>query len=127
MGIWQSLLKEIKDTDLTQQVRVICDKIYEEEKHKMSYPDLAPKGPRIFLTLEVPGKNDKEIGFVSLEREDIEVYVVRYSTLEKYRIDEKNIEKTVPPRIKKVWVIDENKSEKIVMKFAKIVKMLIGE
>jgi hypothetical protein len=127
MGILQELLKEIKGEELTQQVRVICDKIYEEEKHKMQYPQLAPKGPRIFLTLEVPGRHEKEIGFVSLEREDNEVYVVRYSTLEKYRIDKENIEDTVPPRIRKVWIIDENKAEKILTKFAKTVKMLIGE
>ena len=127
MTILNELLKEIKDTDLTQQVRMICDQIFEEEKHKMKYPQLAPQGPRIFLTLEVPGRNEKEIGFVSLEREDHEVYVVRYCTLEKYRIDKENIENTVPPRIRKVWVIDENKSEKILTKFAKTVKMLIGE
>jgi hypothetical protein len=77
------------------------------------------------LTVEVPGQNTKEIGFLSLEREDEEVYVAVYSTLEKYRIVDP-IEDTLPPRRRKVWVIDENKAEKILTKFATKLKMLRG-
>lgn len=125
MGILKALLSEIKDSDLTSQVRIICDQIMAEEEPKFKYPKLAPKGPRIFLTVEVPGNNNKEIGFLSLEREDEEVYVAIYSTLEKNRIADP-IEDTVPPRRKKIWVIDENKAEKILTKFAVKLKMLRG-
>lgn len=125
MGILQHLLSELKDTDLTHQVRVICDQIIEEEKDKIEYPELNPTGPRVFLSLSVPGRNDREIGFLTLEREDLEVYVAIYSTLEKHRIVE-DPEEQLPPRRRKVWVIDENKAEKILTQFAKKLKMLRG-
>ena len=125
MGILQHLLSELKDTDLTHQVRVVCDQIIEEEKSSIQYPELNPTGPRVFLSLDVPGRNDKEIGFLTLEREDEEVYVAIYSTLEKYRISD-DPEHKIPPRRRKVWVIDENKAEKILTQFAKKLKMLRG-
>ena len=125
MGILQHLLSEIKDTSLTTQVRIICDQIMAEEVPNFQYPELTPKGPRVFLSVEVPGQNKKEIGFLTLEREDEEVYVAVYSTLEKHRIADP-IEDTVAPRRRKVWVIDENKAEKILTKFAKKLKMLRG-
>ena len=125
MGILQQLLSELKDTDLTHQVRVICDQIIEEETSSIQYPALNPTGPRVFLSLDVPGRNDKEIGFLTLEREDEEVYVAIYSTLEKHRISD-DPENMIPPRRRKVWVIDENKAEKILTQFAKKLKMLRG-
>ena len=125
MGILQHLLSELKDTDLTHQVRVICDQIIQEEKDSIEYPELNPVGPRVFLSLSVPGRNTKEIGFLTLEREDAEVYIAIYSTLEKHRIVE-DPEEQLPPRRRKVWVIDENKAEKIITQFAKKLKMLRG-
>ena len=125
MGILKDLLSELKDTDLTQQVRVICDEIIKEESSLIKYPELNPKGPRVFLSLDVPGRNDKEIGFLTLEREDAESYIAIYSTLEKVRISE-DIETMIPPRRRKVWVINENKAEKILTQFAKKLKMLRG-
>ena len=125
MGILEQLLSEIKDTDLTQQVRVICDSIIEEEASGFEFPDLMPNGSRVFLSLEVPGRNKKEIGFLTLEREDEEQYVAIYSTLEQHRIS-KDPEDVVLPRRRKVWVISENKAEKILTQFAKKLKMLRG-
>jgi hypothetical protein len=124
MGILEQLLNEIKEPDLTHQVRVICDQIIKEEPLS-KYAELNPMGPRVFLSIEVPGRNNKEIGFLTLEREDEEVYCAIYSTLEKYRISE-NPEETIAPRRRKVWVIDENKAEKILTQFAKKLKMLRG-
>jgi len=124
MGILEQLLSEIKEPDLTHQVRVICDQIIKEEPVS-KYAELNPTGPRVFLSIEVPGRNNKEIGFLTLEREDVEVYCAIYSTLEKYRISE-NPEETIAPRRRKVWVIDENKAEKILTQFAKKLKMLRG-
>jgi hypothetical protein len=125
MGILQQLLSELKDSDLTHQVRVICDQIIKEEESSIQYPELNPKGPRVFISLDVPGRNDKEIGFLTMEREDEEVYIAIYSTLEKHRIS-KDPETMVPPRRRKVWVIGENKAEKILTQFAKKLKMLRG-
>jgi hypothetical protein len=126
MGILKDLLSEIKESDMTTQIRIICDEINSEEKANFKYPELLPKGPLIFLSLEVPGRNTKEIGFLTLERESEEVYTAVYSTLEKHRIQD-NIEKTVPPRRRKVWVIDENSAEKILTQFAKKLKMFEGK
>jgi hypothetical protein len=125
MSILTELLKEIKDTDMTTQVRIICDQISAEESPFFEYPQLAPTGPRVFLTLEVPGRNNKEIGFLTLEREDLQVYSAIYSTLEKHRIQEP-IENTIAPRRRKVWIIDENSAEKILTRFAQKLKMLKG-
>lgn len=129
MGILKILLEEIKDpkADLTQQVREICDKIMVQETPNMKYPQLAPDGSTVFLSIEAPGRYNWEIGFLTLEREDIESYISVYHTLEKNRINEENIEETVPPRRRKVWVINENKAEKIVTQFAIKLKMLRGE
>lgn len=129
MGILQILLQEIKtpNADLTQQVREICDQIMEQEMPNMQYPQLAPAGSTVFLSLEAPGRYSSEIGFLTLEREDMETYVAVYHTLEKRRINQEKIEDTVPPRRRKVWVISENKAEKILTQFAVKLKMLRGE
>lgn len=129
MGILKILLEEIKTpgADLNQQVREICDQITEQETPNMQYPTLAPSGSTVFLSVEAPGRYGWEIGFLTLEREDVESYIAVYHTLETNRINEENIEETVPPRRRKVWVINENKAEKILTQFANKLKMLRGE
>lgn len=124
MGILSQLLDEVEDPkkDLTSQVRKICDMIHEEEKNKRQHPDLHPKGSKVFLSLEVPGRYDYEVGFLTLEREDVELYVAVYHTLEKNRIDMK-----IPPRRRKVFIINENKAEKILKKFAQTIKIIRSE
>jgi hypothetical protein len=125
VGIIETLLASIKSNELTQQVREICDQIMEQEKSKQMYPELAPKGSTVFLCVETPGRNDKEIGFLSLEREDEESYVIVYQTIEKFRIN--NEKENPPPRRRKVWLINEAKAEKILITYAKKLKMLRGE
>jgi len=127
VGILKVLLEEIKTSDLTQQVREICDQIMEQEKNNIEYPELAPKGAMVFLSLEAPGRNTKEVGFLTLERESEERYTAVYHTIEKHRINHENLDKTLPPRRRSVWVINENTAEKILTKFAKKLKMLRGE
>jgi hypothetical protein len=126
MTVINDILKEMKTTDLTQKVREFCDIIMNEERPKFKFPDLLPKGPNIFLSLEVPGRSDKEIGFLTLEREGEEDYLIVYHTLETYRITT-DPENMIPPRRRKVWPVSENKAEKILAKFAKTVKILRGE
>lgn len=127
MGILQELLKEIKSDDITQRIREICDTIYEEESPNFLYPNQEPQGTNVFLALEVPGRYTKEIGYLTLERQSEELYVAIFHTLDINRIDKDNPETTPMARRQKVWEIDENKAEKILMKFAKICKMLRGE
>ena len=129
MGILKSILKEITTpgADLTQQVREICDTIMEQELPNMKYADISPKGALVFLSIEAPGRYNWEVGFLTLEIEDIERYIAVYHTIEKSRINMENIEESVPPRRRKVWVIDENKAEKILTQFAIKLKMLRGE
>lgn len=127
MTILQQIIAEIKSKDLTQQVREVCDKIYEEEKRNFKHSFLEPKGANIFLAVEVAGRTNDEVGFVTLERETEERYVVVYYTLEKERINKETPEETQALRRRTVWVIDENKSEKILTGFAKVYKMLRGE
>lgn len=129
MGIIDILLSEvqIKNSEMPEQVRQICDKIMEQEKGTCKYEKLAPTGGLIFLALEAPGRNDKEIGFLTLEREDIEKYVAVYYTLEKHRINEKDLEKSIPPRRRKVWEINEFKPQKILTQYAMKLKFLRGE
>jgi hypothetical protein len=126
MGILDILLSEITSSDLTQQVREICDQITNQEKDNQQYPYLTPKGSMVFLSLEAPGRNDKEIGFLVLEREDEEVYIIVYQTLEKYRINSEKPDESPPPRRRKVWVIQELKAEKILTSYAAKLKMLRG-
>ena len=129
MGIIQLLLKEIKmpGIDLTQQVREICDQIMDQETPNMKYLKLAPNGSTVLLSLEAPGRYAWEIGFLTLEREDIESYIVVYHTLEKNRINMKDIENSIPPRRRKVWIINENKAEKILIQYGIKLKMLRGK
>lgn len=129
MGIIDELMKEIdtKRSDITEQTRQICDRIMKEETPNFKYEVLAPKGGLIFLALEAPGRNDKEIGFLTLEREDEDRYVAVYYTLETYRINEENIEDTIPPRRRKVWEINEFKPKKILAQYAMKLKFLRGE
>lgn len=128
MGILKILLKELidKQYDLTSQIRTICDDITKEEKENFKHPELLPTGPRVFLSLEVPGRYDKEIGFLTLEREDEEKYIAVYFTLEKYKISE-DIDKTPAPRRRKVWEINEYRAEKILTEFAMKLKLLRGD
>ena len=75
MGILQKLLKEIKTDDKLEIVRELCDKIFDQEKDNIEHMTILPKGPNIFLTLEVPGRIKGEIAFLSLERESEDLYI----------------------------------------------------
>ncbi len=123
MELLKQLLTNIitPKAELTQQVRELCDIITKEESSKIIYPELLPQGPNVFLSLEVSGRYKTEVGFITLERESEEEYVVVYHTLEKLRIDKEN---PIPPRRRKVWTINENKAEKILIRFASVFKML---
>ena len=114
------IISEIKSSDVTQQVREMCDIIMKEELPRMQYMDQAPKGPNKFLTLQVGGMLRKDIGFLTLEREGEEDYVGVYWS---WRLDKRD----KPPLKKKVHKIEGNTAKKIMYQFAKLVKFYRGE
>ena len=127
MGILDQLLDEINSKDLTQQVREICDQIFEQEKDKIEHIDYLIKGPNVFLCLEVPGITAREVAFLTLEREYEETYVAVLWTWRKNQLEANTPEEIDPPKRKKSWVFNENKAKKILTEYAKLVKYFKGE
>ena len=127
MGILATILEELGTDKLVEQVHMICQQIIEEEKQNFEYMDYASDGPNIFMTLEVPGRNQKEVGFLSLEREGEEIYLIIYSTLLKVDMEGVKPEDAPPPKRQKVWEIRDHRAEKIVTDYAKRIKLLRGE
>lgn len=127
MTILGDIIQDLATDKLVEQVHMICQRIKEEEQVSFEYIEYASEGPNIFLTLEVPGRNKKEVGFLSLEREGEEIYLSIYSTLS--LTDMKDIEPkdAAPPKRQRVWEIRDHRAEKILTEFAKHVKFLRGE
>ena len=123
MTILGDIIEELDENELTLQVKKICEQIELEERKNCKHPTRLPTGPNTFLAIEVPGIKNNEVSFLSLEREGEEEYlVVLWSLYNKFYADEsKNLKKI------KVWQINENKAEKILINFAKTVKLLRGE
>lgn len=123
MTILNKLLKEIKSDDKLEQIQRLCSLIFEEEKVTQKYLDLHPRGPNLFLVLEIPGKIQGEIGFLGLERESESVYLTNL-----YIIKKTEVHKKEPVILKKrTWEIKDHRPEKILISFAKQYKILIGE
>jgi len=85
MNLIDNLLEKVKDLPFDDQVKIICDKIQEEEDLKIIDKDLKPKGPNIFLSLQVPGITEKDICFLCLEREASQKYIISIWTKQKDR------------------------------------------
>jgi len=119
MGILETLLSEIKSNDVDQQVREICDKIFDEEKRKIeNFSDL-PKGPNTFLALEVPGRTKYEVSFLTLEREMSSQYMIVLWTASRRSLDKMRKSKTI--------MIKENESSRIIKEYVKVLKFMKGE
>jgi len=127
MGILATIIDELGTDKLIEQVHMICQQIREEEESSFEYIEYASDGPNIFLTLEAPGRNQKEVGFLSLEREGEEIYLIIYSTLLKVDIEGVAPEEAPTPKRQKVWEVRDHRAEKIVTDFAKRIKLLRGE
>ena len=123
MPILQELLKQLKNEDNTQAIKQICDRIQEEEKESIVNLKRLPKGPNIFLALEVPGRNKKEVGFISLERETEDLYLLVFYTILKTELEHPN----KGLKRQKVWEISDHRPEPILTQFAKTYKFLRGE
>ncbi len=120
MSTLDKIISEISSTDMTQQIREMCDIIMKEETPKMKNLKYAPKGPNKFLILEVGGMLKKEIGFLTLERESEEDYVGVFWV---FRLDKPD----KPSRKTKTHIIEGNTAKKIIYQFAKLVRLYKGE
>lgn len=114
MGILEQILEEIEPCKLDEQVRNICDQIIDEEK-KEDY--CGPEGPNVFLSLEAL-KTEKDHTFLCLEREEVGKFIItKYvKTL-----------LTGPLKRVQVWVIKEDKANKIIRAYAQTMKYIKGE
>jgi len=129
MPILDTLLSEIESSDVDEQVKQLCDQIMDEERGEEKQPYRGPDGPNVFLTLEI-GKDQKEIFFLTLEREEPEKYIVAHYAKKRGLLVGRgmNPEDRQPPlkRIK-AWEVKQSKAAKIVTEFAKKLKYLRGE
>ena len=127
MAILREILVKLAEHPLTQQVRTLCSLIVEEEAPGMPHLEYGPKGPNIFLCLETPGHTSKHIGFLTLEREEEELYVVVNWSIEKSKIIPDDPEETQPARKLKVVEVRDHRAEKILTEYAKRFKIARGE
>ena len=125
MTILEEVLESIQKNPLIDQVRILCDTILEEEKDNMEYIDFRQKGPNVFLSLQVPGRDDDEIGFLTLERDVGNKWVTIFRTLDMNSIREENTKLIYIPR--KSWEINETEPKKILKEYAKAIKYTRGE
>lgn len=127
MGILEEIISELPSDKLIDQLHMICKSILEEESPYFKYIEYASDGPNVLITLEVHGRNEKEVGFLSLEREGPETYLVVYSTLSNAELDTKKPDEASPPKRRRVWEVKDHRAIKIITEFAKQVKYLRGE
>lgn len=136
-----SLIKSMKkEKDAGKEDLVIlrqyCDQIYTEEHNKHTPENMilheqhTPKGPNILLCLPVPGRNNKEFGYLALEREfysekvtKTEVnyeFLIVYWAYKKYALEE-------PPKKIKVIKVPDVTPLKVLSFYAKTISHFRGE
>jgi len=121
--ILDELLSETVSSDSDEQLRIICDKITEEEmteKERNVYS--GPTGPNIFLSLAVL-ENDKQIHYICLEREAASIFIISHWIK---KISASSSISTTAMRMK-VWNIMEDKPEKLMKEYALKFKWAKGE
>lgn len=135
MTVLEELLESVKDDDSLNQMLKMCDTITKEEKSNIENHHLVIKGSNVFLCLEVPGRTQREIAFLVLEREIQDSYIAVLWTYQKSQIEaylkgkDKDLkgEYSITPRRSKVWIIEQDDPLKILTEYAKIIKYLKGE
>ncbi len=121
MGILEAIIEELEDANtLDEQVRELCDKIADQESSRNKHALELPDGPNVFLSLEVPGRNKKELAFLTLEREMPEKYIT--GMWSKSLSDPEASLKKI-----RIWESKEVKAAKILKEYASIIKYLRGE
>ena len=136
MSILKDLISEMKVDDEVDKIRILCDRILEEEHKEMKWIHFRPQGANIFLALQVPGPTKHHVGFLSLERETEDLFLgVFWSMLEKDlqdAVEKGAFEGTDPteiarPKKMKVNQIEDHRPEKILTAYAKLIKFYHGE
>jgi len=120
MGILEELMDEIDSEEVSQQLRELCDKVFDEESKHIEHLTDLPKGPNIFIALEVPGRTRDEVAFLSLDRELPENYIIVLWTKRK-KLTDAALRKT------KTWEINESKTDRIFKEYIRLVKFMKGE
>lgn len=130
MGILDEVIAEFKTDNMIIQLRELCKQISEEENKKIiKYVERLPKGPNVFLSLEIPPLKNSEISYITLERDmslegeggtDWLVFIWTMN-LKLYRDDAKGLKRV------KVYKIEGKSAKKILTQFAKKVKFYRGE
>jgi len=121
MSILKELLEELIDSELDDQVKILCDKIIEEERENEN----EPIGPNIFLTIPIPSivKTKQKFSgiktFLCLERDFKEKY---YTSVWTY-----NITSEKQKRIKTWNIPNHNKAIKILETFTEQLKIMRGK
>ena len=118
-AILDDIVKDLKGLEVDQQVKDICDKIWEEEQGDMDHLDLRPDGPNIFLALNCPGRTKDEVAFLTLERELEGEYVAGF-----WAINIKRKEDVI--KRYKTWSIKEANCIRIIKAYAKKLKYYKG-
>ena len=121
-----SLLAEIKENDTDTQVKMLCDRIMKEEwedELDVDEEDII-EGPNIFLCLPVPGKTKIQEGFLTLEREAPETYILGYWTRYKSKNEKEN---KAPYKRNNVSQVKDTRVKKILKIYAEKLKYLRGE
>lgn len=128
MSILRDLIDNMKTSDLVEQMRILTERIFEEESPDMEYIDHRPQGANIFLGLQIPGEIRNEVGFLCLERENEDLWLISFWTTPvrqiKQAIDEDN---RVFLRKKRLHEIKDHRPEKILTKYAQTFKFYHGE
>lgn len=128
MSLIEELLKGIQSSETDEQVKILCDQIFEEEKGKIEHITFLPQGPNVFLALEVPGRRSTEVAFVSLEREASKQFIIVVWTTKKQLLATHS-GKDEPISLKKQRAVEiiEDRPEKILREYAKFVRYMKGE
>jgi hypothetical protein len=115
MSLLKEILKEVQPLPIDTQLKVICDKITEEEISNDDY--FGPSGPNVFLSLRVD--TEEGISYLCLERE----------APGKFIISGWKASVTLNQRCKriKVWEISGNKADIIIREYARHMKFLKGD
>lgn len=129
MSILGDLISKMKTDDLVEQMRILCDQVLEQESENMAYISLRPQGANIFLCLQVPGPTNHDIGFLALERDNEDLWIASYWTMSEKDLQKALIDKEYVgrPRKKKAHQIEDHRPEKILTRYAKLLKFYNGE
>jgi hypothetical protein len=119
----------MKTSDLVEQMRIMCDRILEEESTEMPYISQRPQGANIFLCLQIPGSTKQDIGFLSLERDNEDLWLASFWSISERQLIATSEDETISssPRKKKTHEIKDHRPEKVLTEYAKLFKFYNGE